>query len=110
LGEALTNLLVGLGREKRGEKISAARFIQGYAVDRVMDLAETIETPVGDFQDVFSIERRFERRFPETARQLPGFLQGYDRNPESALAILGFLEKHFKINQAIAAAIRGLCV
>ena len=36
LGEALTNLLVGLAREKRGERLSALRFIQGHAVDRVL--------------------------------------------------------------------------
>src|SRR5690349_19278563 len=39
LGEALTNIYVGLNREKRGEKLSATRFIQGYAVDRVLELA-----------------------------------------------------------------------
>ena len=40
LGEALTNLYVGMAREKRGEKLSAMRFIQGYAVDRLLELAE----------------------------------------------------------------------
>ena len=34
LGEALTNLYVGLGRYHRGEKLSAYRFIQNYALDR----------------------------------------------------------------------------
>ncbi|MFZ1755508.1 MAG: hypothetical protein WAU10_17290, partial [Caldilineaceae bacterium] len=38
LGEALTNLYVGLARFHRGEKLSAARFIQQYAVDRVLEL------------------------------------------------------------------------
>jgi lincosamide nucleotidyltransferase B/F len=44
LGEALTNLYVGLGRFHRGEKLSAMRFIQGYAVDRVIELAALTET------------------------------------------------------------------
>jgi hypothetical protein len=39
LGETLTNLYVGLGRLQRGEQLSAARFIQHYAVDRVQALA-----------------------------------------------------------------------
>ncbi|MBP1694464.1 MAG: hypothetical protein H6Q37_2347, partial [Chloroflexi bacterium] len=41
-GEALTNLYVGLCRYRRGEKLSAARFIQGYAVDRVVELVEQL--------------------------------------------------------------------
>ncbi len=44
LGEALTNLYVGMGRFRRGEKLSAARFIQNYAVDQVLNLASRIES------------------------------------------------------------------
>jgi len=43
VNEALTNLYVGLGRFRRGERLSAARFIQHYAVDRLVALAATIE-------------------------------------------------------------------
>ncbi len=46
LGEALTNLFVGMARYRRGERLSAARFIQGYALDRVIDLASR-EGPAG---------------------------------------------------------------
>lgn len=108
LGEALTNLYVGLGRYRRGEKLSAARFIQGYAVDRVLELAAQVEPEMPVAKDPFSSERRFERRFPQTAAQLPAFVQGYDRTCESALAILAFLEAHFPVNPAIATAIRHL--
>ncbi|MEU0481130.1 hypothetical protein ABZ260_18310, partial [Streptosporangium sp. NPDC006013] len=38
LNEALTNLYVGLHRELRGERLTAARFIQSYAIDRVIAL------------------------------------------------------------------------
>ena len=110
LGEALTNLLVGLGREKRGEKLSALRFIQGYAVDRIVALAGYIEEPQAVAQDAFANERRFERRFPGSARQAGAWLRGYDHNRESALAILAFLEQHFDVNPEIAGAIRVLCV
>ncbi len=108
LGEALTNLLIGLSRYRRGEKLSAMRFIQQYAVDRIIVLANQIEVNQPAFADPFSGERRFERRFPGVARQLPEFMQGYERSRESALAILAFLERHFQVNQAMAAAIRGL--
>lgn len=109
LGEALTNLYVGMGRYHRGEKLSAARFIQNYAVDHILQLAEQIEMAQFVFIDQYNPERRFEKRFPNIATHLPSFIQGYDRSPESALAILEFLEAHFEVNQAIAARIRALC-
>lgn len=109
LGEALTNLLVGLAREKRGEKLSATRFIQGYAVDRVVGLAEWIETAQPAPRDVFVNERRFEQRYPRLAQQLGVCLQGYERNSQSALAILSLLEQHFEVSPAMANAIRELC-
>jgi len=55
------------------------------------------------------IGRRFEQRFPGVGRELPSFVQGYAHSPESALARLGFfLERRFRINAALAAAIRQL--
>ena len=108
LGEALTNLYVGLNRDKRGEKLSATRFIQGYAVDRVLELAAYIETAEPAHRDLFVNERRFEKRFPEIAAQLGTWMQGYEKNRESALATLRFLEEHFDVNEAIAKQIRKL--
>jgi hypothetical protein len=108
LGEALTNLYVGLGRYRRGEKLSAMRFIQGYAVDRVVELATGIEMPSAGHLDLFASERRFEQRHPQVSPALPNFMQGYERGPDSALAILAFLERHFTVNAALAQAIRQL--
>ncbi len=108
LGEALTNLYVGLERDARGEKLSAMRFIQSYAVDRLLELADHLEAEQNATRDIFANERRFEQRYPTLASNLPSWVQGYARNRESALAILAFLEKHFDVNQAIAAAIRKL--
>lgn len=109
LGEALTNLYVGLGRFHRGEKLSAARFIECYAVDRVVELAAQIETAQPAHKDIFTPERRFETQFPGVAAQLPQMMQGYDRTPESARAILVFLDAHFEINTALKQAILDLC-
>ncbi len=61
-------------------------------------------------QDAFAHERRFEQRFPQIAQELPHFVQGYEHSCESAQAILKFLEQHFEINQAMAAAIRQLSI
>lgn len=109
LGEALTNLYIGLGRYHRGEKLSAARFIQGFAVDRVVELSAMIEAEHPAPRDVFTGERRYEQRFPGIAAHLPEFVQGYDRSIESARAILEFLVEHFEVNPAIRQAILELC-
>lgn len=108
VGEAITNLYVGLCRYHRGEKLSAARFVQQYAVDRVLDLAPRIEPAQPGHVDGFTPERRFEQRFPLTAAALPSMVEGYDRSPQSALAILAFLEAHFPVNAAMAARVREL--
>jgi hypothetical protein len=108
VGEVLTNLYVGLSRYRRGEKLSAARFIQHFAVDRLLELSERIEESVPAPKDIFAPERRFEERFPTLAKDLPGFIQGYERGRESAGAIMDYLERHFEVNPAMAEAIRGL--
>lgn len=108
LGEALTNLYVGLQRYQRGEKLSASYLIQQFAVARVVELTSLIECERNAPADPFAPERRFEQRFPDTAALLPQFLQGYDRSPESALALLAFLERHFEVNQEFAGRIRAL--
>lgn len=109
IGEAITNLYVGMGRDKRGEKLSAMRFIQGYAVDRLLELAEYIEPEQNVTRDIFANERRFEARHPALMPELSLWAQGYTRNRESTLAILSFLERHFNVNEAMGNAIRNLC-
>lgn len=109
LGEALTNLYVGLLRDKRGERLSATRFIQGYTVDRLVELLEYVEPGKDIYRDPFVHERRFEQRFPDAALQVSTWMQGYDRNRECALAILVFLDEHFEVDGSMARAIRELC-
>ncbi len=108
VGEALTNLYVGLGRYRRGEKLSAQRFIQHYAVDRLLELAARVEDEQAAQRDPFANERRFEQRFPATAALLPRFVPGYDHTPQAALEILAFLEAHFEVNAFLAQAVRRL--
>lgn len=108
VGEAITNLYVGLCRYQRGEKLSAARFVQGYAVDRVLELAALVEDEQPAFRDVFGAERRFEQRFPVTAVNLPAFVPGYDHTPQAAQAILHYLDTHFTVNPAMKKQIMSL--
>jgi lincosamide nucleotidyltransferase B/F len=108
LGEALTNLYVGLCRYRRGEKLSAFRFIQQYAVDRVLELAHLIGLESTVSTDMFDPLRRFEQRYPSLSIDLPELMQGYNHSPESAAAILALLQRHFPVDQAIEKAIREL--
>jgi hypothetical protein len=107
-GEALTNLYVGLGRMRRGELLSAARFIQQYAVDRLIELAELRDAGQPVHRDPFGAERRVEQRQPGFAAELPQFVQGYARSRESALAILAYLEARVAVDPTLARAIREL--
>lgn len=109
IGEAITNLYVGLCREKRGEKLSAMRFIQNYAVDRILELAEQVEAVTSVDEDTFNLERRYEQRVPAMTSLLPALLQGYARNRESALAALAYLDRNFEINSEMKQAILALC-
>lgn len=108
VGEALTNLYVGLGRQRRGEILTAQRFIQHYAVDRCVELAARWEESGAVARDQFDPARRVERRLPGIAALLPLFVQGYGRNLESALAILVYLEAHTTVSPELARAIRSL--
>ncbi len=109
LGEALTNLYVGLSRNARGERLSAMRCIQVHALDHLLELCATLEPGTPTSRDVFAFERRYEQRQPRCAQSLPQFAQGYERNVESALAILAFLESHFELAPAMKRAIEDLC-
>lgn len=109
VGEALTNLYVGLCRYQRGEKLIAQRFIEHYAVDRLVELAGLVEAPQTQQTDLFSDARRFEQHFPATAARLRDFIQGYERCPQSALAILAYLDQHFSVPSAMRQAILALC-
>ncbi|NTX99768.1 hypothetical protein [Deinococcus sp. JMULE3] len=92
LGEALTNLLVGVRRFRRGERLSAWQFTQVYALGNALALAaDTIPAAPG-WADAYGLERRFEVRFPALAARLAACLPGLDGTPGAALAILDLLK------------------
>jgi len=110
VGEALSCVFVGLLRWHRGEKLSAARFVQSYALDRLIELdamraTANHEVPV----DLFNRERRLERRQPSLAGELPSLVPGYAKTPQAALAMLEALERRrAALNPAIVDRIREL--
>jgi hypothetical protein len=94
LGEALSNLYVGLCRWNRGERLSAFRFVQSHAVDRYVTLFER-RYPAANplLTDAFDAPRRLEARQPVLAEILPRLMPGYTHTPEAALAMLAELER-----------------
>lgn len=109
IGEALTNLYVGLCRYHRGEQLCAQSFIERFAVDRMLELIALIEQPQNVTEDRFMIHRRFEFRYKQHAGILAGCLSGYKNLPKSAEAILHFLDSEFNINPAMKQKIQQLC-
>jgi hypothetical protein len=108
VNEALTNLYVGLHRDARGERLSAARLIQVHAVDRLLEFLELTEPGFDRRQDVFIVERGAELRFGPDVLPLASLMPGYERNRDAALAIIEWLERRADVDQALAAAIRRL--
>jgi len=109
IGEALTNIYVGMCRYNRGEKLSAVRFIQQYSLDRVLDLARHAEQEQDVLIDPFVVDRRFEKRCPILASKLPSMIQGHSLCPESAMAQMTFLDETFGINLVMKKEIERLC-
>ncbi len=127
VGEALSCIFVGLQRWHRGEKLSAARLVQGSAVDRLVELdalrhAELAAgtaltparagidlTPAQAGVDPFNRDRRLEARRPALAAELPCLVPGYAHTPQAALALLDALAvRGAVLNPAITERIRAL--
>jgi hypothetical protein len=108
VGEALTNLYVGLHRELRGERLAATRLIQTHAIDRLLTYLDLTGVAARPRQDPFAVERGAETRFTTETLPLAAMVQGYEHNRESALAILEWLEARVEVNHALADAVREL--
>ncbi len=105
VNEALTNLYVGLHRHLRGENLTAMRFIQVYAVDRVLSLVRLSPASVLDQPDPFEATRRIESSQPAAALPLADMVPGYDHNLEAARATLEWLTEYHETHPAIVSAI-----
>jgi lincosamide nucleotidyltransferase B/F len=95
--EALTNIYVGLTRFKRGEKLSAYRFIETYAFNNLLKVVHHFEEEKPGFLDEYNIERRFEKHVPKFANHLSNMLMGYDNVIESAENIYKYITKHYEV-------------
>jgi hypothetical protein len=104
LNEALTNLFVGMHRELRGERLTATRFIQSLAVDRVLALLRLTRS-VAPGRDPFDATRRVEQEYPPDVLPLGAMIPGYGANVAAAAATLAWLREHFDVDPVVAAAI-----
>ncbi|WP_374971218.1 hypothetical protein [Terrabacter sp. BE26] len=108
VGEAITNLYVGLHRELRGERLTATRFIQGYAVDRWLTVLGHLRLGRGAQQDVFVVDRGAERRFDPDLLPLADLVPGYEGNAHAAATLLRLLEAHVDLDPTVVAAVHDL--
>lgn len=97
VNEALTCVWVGLHRWMRGERFTAHHFVQRYAVDLVVATASAWYAPEEPL-DAFQHDRRVERRFPALSAWLPKMVQGYNRTPESAEAVVACIRAHHAVD------------
>lgn len=111
VGEALSCLYVGLQRWHRGERLSAARLVQGHALDRLIELdaLRAADAIPSAGTDPFSRERRLEQRRPDLAAELPALVPGYAQTPRAALTMLEALERRgASLNPSMKERIREL--
>lgn len=70
-GQLVTNVLVGVGRARRGEELSGAFFVKTQAVRHLaILLARAFPVDRGSLLDALDPLRRFERIYPEFGREL----------------------------------------
>jgi hypothetical protein len=109
VGEALSNLLIGLQRFARGEHLAAMRMVQVFALDRLLELRERRTALGADVRrDPYSVDRRVEQRQPGVAAQLPQWAAGYAHTPRAALAILDGLQQCAALPGVVTDRIRDL--
>ena len=106
INELLTNLLVGLQRFRRGERLAAQRLIEVHALNQLISILPSIYVEENIVADKFNLDRRIELRFPAFAKKIPLFVQGIENIPASAQHLLEFAMTHFDVNKAMADEIR----
>jgi hypothetical protein len=114
VGEALSNLMLGLQRHARGEKLAAMRAIQVHALDRVLEFLEQGQAEVSDAsgtpvtRDPYNVDRRIEARHAQFVQSLPRWAGGYEHTVSAAMALLSCLEEHEAIPASVATHVRRL--
>lgn len=99
LGEFLTNLLIGLRRYSKGDKLSAFYLIQHNALTQLLELVDKWEAKDGTGEaSTVRTDGSFETNYPQLVPLVEEFASGYDYSPKSAHAMLQYAEQHDNIN------------
>lgn len=101
--QALSNLLVGALRLKRGERLAALAMIERYALTNLLT-AYRVKNNL-EIQDPFNIERRAEQTL---GLDFSTLIQGYEKLELSLEKILVFAEENFEVNVSVTQSIREL--
>jgi hypothetical protein len=111
VGEALANLMIGLQRHARGEKLAAMRAVQVHALDRVLEFLEQCQAERQDAsvsRDAYNVDRRIEARHLSLSLSLPLWAGGYGQTVPAALALLSALEAHEVVPPSVAVRLKRL--
>jgi hypothetical protein len=92
LGNFLANLLVGVGRHRRGDRLSGRRFVCDFALGHLLALlAKHLPAPQHALLDNFDTRRRFEQVYPALGAELHAIIH---KNTETAaLALVELAER-----------------
>ncbi|MGL4174415.1 MAG: hypothetical protein ACRCTR_10185 [Actinomycetota bacterium] len=92
-------------RDQRGERLSAMRFIQVHAVDRILTM-QAMRAEADERRDPYAVERRAE----QWAAHVPieSFCLGYERNREAAETMLKWLVEHERPSEVMVQAVQSL--
>ena len=101
VNQALSNLLVGALRLKRGERLAALVMIERHALTNLL-IAYRLKNNL-KIEDPYVIERRAEQALGVDFAPL---IQGYENLKGSLVEILKFAENNFEVNSSIVQAIR----
>jgi hypothetical protein len=109
VGELLSNLMVGLQRLARGERLAAARLVQVHALDRLLELEEQVR-PEGTPQPGTLPGGPAHRTPPAPAPGLAGRgRRGYAHTAAAARAILAHAQTLVPLPAPAVARVQALC-
>ena len=95
LGQFFTNLLVGVARFRRGERLSSLQFVHSHAVDHLLTLlARHVDAPEHALLDNLSVRRRFDRVYPALGQELAAL--SLLEPPEAALGYVALAERELR--------------
>lgn len=94
VGMMLSNLLVGVGRYARGERMSGTQYVKGHSLVHLLTLANRWLPGGSDAAlDDLDPHRRFERAHPELALEIESALAL--PTPNAAHELLAIAQRHF---------------